>query len=512
MSVKTPFRSCFNPKRIVNRYTSEELVVNCGVCKACLAARASRMTTLCNIEREDYKFCYFVTLTYSNQYVPRAYVVRNDDLKLCFVNNKTPRLGEVGEKIACFPSDIYTVASAAIARSQMDGDIMYLSKRDVQLFLKRLRKQLTKVSNEKLRYYCIGEYGPQHLRPHYHLLFFFDSQEICEAFAKGVIHKAWPFGRVDWSSARNGCSAYVAQYVNCNCALPQMYSATGLRPFSTHSLYFASSAYKAARKEIYEAPIEDFVEFSRLVGERYIDLHAWRSLQSLLFPKCFRYVRASRVERLSTFRLLLKVREWYGPCTSLSRLTDYVYMDIVDEVRTPVTDYIFSLWCERCRTMLGNEEHYYPSYGFIYSLLVVSKHFLMFCCDGDTDYFTSVRMLDKIDEYYSRLDYSNLREWYTLMSDYSSQFGSKQLVNFYDNFKFNENNAYEQIWMNYFLNDDYFGFQQGRVLFPDASCLVDASEVHRLWHADVLNRFENTIKHKKQNDNLKNWFKFFNYE
>lgn len=42
-----------------------------------------------------------------------------------------------------------------------------VSKRDIQLFIKRLRKD-----NVKLRYFACGEYGSKGLRPHYHLILF----------------------------------------------------------------------------------------------------------------------------------------------------------------------------------------------------------------------------------------------------------------------------------------------------------------------------------------------------
>lgn len=51
-----------------------------------------------------------------------------------------------------------------------DGNV---SKRDVQLFLKRLRFRLGKT---KIRYYCVSEYGTTTYRPHYHMLIF--SQDI----------------------------------------------------------------------------------------------------------------------------------------------------------------------------------------------------------------------------------------------------------------------------------------------------------------------------------------------
>ncbi len=44
-----------------------------------------------------------------------------------------------------------------------------LQKRDVQLFIKRLRK---KISPKKIKYFACGEYGDRTLRPHYHIIIF----------------------------------------------------------------------------------------------------------------------------------------------------------------------------------------------------------------------------------------------------------------------------------------------------------------------------------------------------
>lgn len=49
-----------------------------------------------------------------------------------------------------------------------ENDPVNVSKRDVQLFLKRLRKN----TGQKLRYFASGEYGERFTRPHYHLLIF----------------------------------------------------------------------------------------------------------------------------------------------------------------------------------------------------------------------------------------------------------------------------------------------------------------------------------------------------
>lgn len=44
-----------------------------------------------------------------------------------------------------------------------------LCKRDLQLFIKRLRKHF---KNDKLRYFACGEYGSLHGRPHFHIIVF----------------------------------------------------------------------------------------------------------------------------------------------------------------------------------------------------------------------------------------------------------------------------------------------------------------------------------------------------
>jgi len=45
-----------------------------------------------------------------------------------------------------------------------------LCKRDIQLWLKRLRKEYAKFSDKQIRYYLVGEYGSKTHRPHYHAI------------------------------------------------------------------------------------------------------------------------------------------------------------------------------------------------------------------------------------------------------------------------------------------------------------------------------------------------------
>lgn len=93
-----------------------------------------------------------------------------------------------------------------------------LSKRDLQLFMKRLRK---KYSDRRIRFYACGEYGDQSQRPHYHLLLFNHWFEDAKLIRKGEhalyeskdCKELWPyglnaFGEVNWQRCQ-----YVARYI-----------------------------------------------------------------------------------------------------------------------------------------------------------------------------------------------------------------------------------------------------------------------------------------------------------
>jgi len=87
-----------------------------------------------------------------------------------------------------------------------------LSKRELQLFFKRLRKNLdSSEPGRKIKYFAAGEYGENKGRPHYHAIIFGlspwgnDKKEVEDSWDKGFIST----GTVTYDSAR-----YVAEYIN----------------------------------------------------------------------------------------------------------------------------------------------------------------------------------------------------------------------------------------------------------------------------------------------------------
>jgi hypothetical protein len=84
----------------------------------------------------------------------------------------------------------------------------------------------------------VGEYGPVHFRPHYHLLLFTISDKVAEVL-RYCHGKSWKLGRSDFQRSAGGASSYVASYVNSLSSAPLLYrSCRSFKPRSRASLGF----------------------------------------------------------------------------------------------------------------------------------------------------------------------------------------------------------------------------------------------------------------------------------
>jgi len=122
-------------------------IVPCGQCHHCRQNKRRKKTTRMLLESYNHEDALFVTLTYSDKYLPR---------------------------------EIYHPVTGEILCSHPTG---CLDKRAVQLFLKRVRKQLPPRS---LRYFVAGEYGEKRGRPHYHFVLWGLSYD-----RRDVIYNSW---------------------------------------------------------------------------------------------------------------------------------------------------------------------------------------------------------------------------------------------------------------------------------------------------------------------------------
>lgn len=89
-------------------------------------------------------------------------------------------------------------------------------KKDVQLFLKRLRKKWYGSKSGDLRYFIVSEYGPTTYRPHYHGILF--NVPNCDLVT--TLEKVWNMGFVSVSPVTDERVSYCAKYCCCTALLP----------------------------------------------------------------------------------------------------------------------------------------------------------------------------------------------------------------------------------------------------------------------------------------------------
>ena len=284
---------CQHRSFITNRYTGKRIAVDCGQCDYCIHKRAKKASMRVKTAGSAFKYSYFVTLTYDNAHIPlmkcevlhsdyedvlslsgdkvfgyerHSYIPVSDyqpedssSLRHIFftqVQGTVPFDREIKEyvpvkdnwylsmdAIRSFVQKTQSVDNSVYPAAEQYGLgnlIPFLNYVDVQNYIKRLRKhlQLALGSYETLHFYAVGEYGPVHFRPHYHILLFTNSREVSEVLRE-CHDKSWKLGRSDFQVARGGASSYVASYVNSLSAVPLLYrSCRAFKPRQRASLGF----------------------------------------------------------------------------------------------------------------------------------------------------------------------------------------------------------------------------------------------------------------------------------
>ena len=306
---------CQHRSFITNRYTGARIAVDCGQCDYCIHKRAQKASMRVKTAGSAFKYSYFVTLTYDNEHIPlmnckvlhseyedvvgisgdihfgdeyHNYIpvseYQCDDssmLRHIFfeqVQGTVPFDREIKEyvpvkdnwflsmdAIRSFIHKTQSVDKADYPASEQygrDNLIPFLNYVDVQNYIKRLRKYLYKQlgSYETLHFYAVGEYGPIHFRPHFHLLLFTNSDEV-SAVLRQCHDKSWKFGRSDFQRSAGGACSYVASYVNSLCAAPLLYrSCRAFRPRSRSSVGFFEKGCDFVEGEDPYAQIEQKID------------------------------------------------------------------------------------------------------------------------------------------------------------------------------------------------------------------------------------------------------------
>lgn len=306
---------CQHRSFITNRYTGARIAVDCGQCDYCIHKRAQKASMRVKTAGSAFKYSYFVTLTYDNEHIPlfnckvlhseyedvvgisgdihfgdeyHKYIPvseyqcdDNSALRHIFfeqVQGTVPFDREIKEHVPVMDNWFLSMDAirSFIGKTQAvdktdypastqygrDNLIPFLNYVDVQNYIKRLRKHLSLKlgSYETLHFYAVGEYGPVHFRPHYHLLLFTNSEKVAEVL-RYCHGKSWKLGRSDFQRASGGASSYVASYVNSLSSAPLLYrSCRAFRPKSRASVGFFEKGCDFVEDEDSYAQIEQKID------------------------------------------------------------------------------------------------------------------------------------------------------------------------------------------------------------------------------------------------------------
>lgn len=158
-------------KQPADWWNYDTIHISCGCCTECVLNHANSWATRCYMESLLHKENCFITLTYSNKYLP--------------IQNRH----------------------------------MTLKEKDVQDFIKRLRYH---IGDETLLYFYCGEYGPKTHRPHYHILIMGwkpkdlkikgISKTEQEMYTSKQLEKIWGKGFVTIEDFNYKTACYTARY------------------------------------------------------------------------------------------------------------------------------------------------------------------------------------------------------------------------------------------------------------------------------------------------------------
>lgn len=485
---------CQHRSFITNKYNGARIAVDCGQCDYCIHKKAKKASMRVKTAGSAFKHSYFVTLTYDNahiplmsckvlhsenedvlsisgdshfgyeshQYIPVSEYQCTDNSALCHIffeqvqgtvpyDRETKEYAPVKDNwflsmdaIRSFIHKSQSVDNSAYPASEqygLDNLIPFLNYVDVQNYIKRLRKHLFQKlgSYETLHFYAVGEYGPVHFRPHYHLLLFTNSDEVSQVL-RYCHDKSWKLGRSDFQRSAGGASSYVASYVNSLSAAPLLYrSCRAFRPKSRASVGFFEKGCDYVEDEDPYAQIEqkiDSVVNGRVYNFNGISVRSTPPMSYIrtLLP---RFSSARNDDSVAIARILLAVHRTpkriarfgfvdydQGSILSLVR----VYYDYLKVNNILTDDDKIILHASRCLTRFCNSSSDVDIESYINKLYRLFLYVYKFFRNWHLPSFGSdvaaysgrIMFIIKTGiEYEAKKDYESLRDAYSLRAQYS---------------------------------------------------------------------------------------------
>lgn len=436
MNNVTPWVSCFKPVSIRDCFGRVQMV-GCGSCPACQELKRNSLSNCLALEEHRSKFCSFVTLTYDEAHLPIVDVSRlfsafdgevvdlqqNYDFNEDFSTPTVVNTEELRNSVILYNKHrSFYKANFSVNRNVTyeDNQVAVLVNRHLQLFIKRFRKYVSKKYNEKIRYYAIGEYGTQSLRPHWHILFFYSSSQLARDFENVqqfgtasrpiqtplFLRSLWKFGHIDSKQTDGKAYFYVSSYVNKPADFPYVLELLApQRAF--HSNYLGEVSSKEDIKKSFQE--RDFLHIGQVnviswSGEQYT-YSVRRSLVGRLLP---RYSFSACENDRVVFRKLTLfadnfVKSRYEHLGSVLNLATHIFNAWYFNKNNEYAS-LASLCAPQCLACLHSDLNLLSP---LCSVLYASKRFVSAADSfgfGLRDYY------DIYKSYYNWLDYSRLTD------------------------------------------------------------------------------------------------------
>lgn len=384
---KLPFMSCFRPLKIWTS-PSQPTLVPCGKCYACLNRKRSSLSLKLHLEESHSNYCYFLTLTYDNDHLPlfrlddsdyvdyliptpisdrlvsdgvTSYNLRHsNDLKFVADDSVLIRKSKkLYTSIACYNKqiEIYQKTHNRFVGYGF-GTFALLYYRDVQLWLKRLRKKIFKDYGEKVRYYIIGEYGTESLRPHWHCLLFFESCDLAQKLEQvesvgtavrpcecaSYLLPLWKYGICESKRTDRNAYTYVSSYVSKPSSFPEVLDA-----LSPQKAYHSIGLGEVLSKK----DVLGFIKDKDFASLRYhfvsnsdgsvTDYALWRSYYDKFFPRYSGQSFQDFETSLEVFKSYERLASYF--CTdSVSLISSKLFWLFKKRVHTPSLDYFYKIF------------------------------------------------------------------------------------------------------------------------------------------------------------------------
>ncbi|WP_277265425.1 rolling circle replication-associated protein [Prevotella corporis] len=329
---------CEHPNRIINPYTHEVMYVPCRTCNSCLNQRSNHWKKRVNDECKKYRYVMFFTLTYSNDNLPLYLPITSEDGTVEWYSNRDGSKFNENDKLQ--DSEIHPIR---VQNSNVIG-IPHVSKYDIVCFVKRLRSHINYyfkkhniTENEKIRYFICSEYGPRTLRPHYHGLFFFDSEVISRRFGT-FLRKAWSYGNQDYSLVNSSAPSYVAKYINGYSRLPKVLLTEYTKPFHLSSKNPCIGYCKDDEKEVFKnfnTGTYGYTKFDKDTQQFYF-VAPPSYVENRYFPKCREFGSLSYFEKLRIYSYAydLTQQERFLDANDIRRFVKFHFPSAVDRHAT----------------------------------------------------------------------------------------------------------------------------------------------------------------------------------